>query len=122
MARIDSLFIRIALIYILAGMVFGIWMGIGQSFEYTPVHAHINLAGFALMTLFGLIHRGWPDLRRSRLAAWHFWAYNVSVLIFVIGIYLVHTDPALEPIVIVGSLLVLLSTLLFAVLFYRGAD
>lgn len=122
MARIDTLFIRIGLIYILAGMVFGIWMGISQSFEYAPVHAHANLAGFVLMALYGLIHRAWPALRQSPLSTWHFWAHNVSIVIFVIGIYIAHSPAANDTVAIIGSLLILLSTLLFAVIFYRGAE
>jgi len=122
MARIDTWFIRIALIYLLAGMAFGIWMGISKSFNYSPFHAHVNLVGFALMTLFGLIHRAWPELRRGRLSAWHFWLHNLGTLVFVIGLYIVNGDPAQETLVIVGSLIVLLATILFAILFYQGSD
>jgi hypothetical protein len=70
--NIDRWFILIGLLCGIFGFAFGIWMGVGEHFDLAPVHAHINLVGFASMTLFGLIYRSYPALAESRLAAAHF--------------------------------------------------
>jgi hypothetical protein len=112
---VDTWFVRLGVLYALVGMVLGIVMGIGEDFAYKSVHAHINLAGWASMAIFGLVYRGWPELKSAALAKWHFWVMNVGVLLLVIGIALqVATAGHMPVVVIVGSLITLLGMLLFA--------
>ena len=47
MKNIDRWFILIGLLCGIFGFAFGIWMGVGEHFDLAPVHAHINLVGFA---------------------------------------------------------------------------
>ena len=67
MKNIDRWFILIGLLYGIFGFGFGIWVGINERFEQAHLHAHINLIGFASMTLFGLLYRAFPALAQSSL-------------------------------------------------------
>jgi len=112
MRNIDRWFILIGLLYGTFGFGFGIWVGINERFEQAHLHAHINLIGFASMTLFGLLYRSFPALGESKLAPWHFMLYNVGAVIFLIGIPLAqaHQTVALAA---GGSLTVFVGLLIF---------
>ena len=47
------MFIIVGAVAALVGMVMGIGMGMAEEFTYSPVHAHINLVGWASLALFG---------------------------------------------------------------------
>lgn len=66
--RYDLFFIIAALACLLGGEVMGIWMGVAHDFTFAPVHAHLNLLGWATLSLYGLMHRAYPALAASRLA------------------------------------------------------
>ena len=115
-AKIDTVFIAVGLIVLIFGMAFGGWMGSTESFQYADIHAHMNLLGFVLPALYGLMHRVYPGLVRSRLAWPQCIAHFVGVAIFVPGLLVVGmTGNPL--VVIVGASVVLLSTLTFGYLF-----
>ena len=44
-------FLKFAVVYLMLGMGMGMAMGITHHFEYAPVHAHINLLGWASLAL-----------------------------------------------------------------------
>ena len=71
MARIDVSFLLLAVLCLLVGLSLGIGMGIAHDFQLAPVHAHLNLVGFVLPSIFGLTYRAYPALARSRLALPH---------------------------------------------------
>src|SRR5689334_11480576 len=52
----------------LAGMGFGIFMGVTQDFMLAPAHAHLNLLGFVTMFLSALYYRAFPEAAAMRLA------------------------------------------------------
>lgn len=72
MKNVDRWFILTGLLYASFSFAFCIWVGINERFDQAHLHAHINLVGWASMTLFGLIYRAYPALAESRLAAVHF--------------------------------------------------
>ena len=78
MKNVDRWFILTGLLYASFGFAFGIWVGINERFDQAHLHAHINLVGWASMTLFGLIYRAYPALAESRLAAVHFILFNIG--------------------------------------------
>ncbi|MGL6208796.1 MAG: hypothetical protein ACRC14_03075 [Paracoccaceae bacterium] len=45
----------------IVGMVFGLYMGIVGDHSLSPSHAHLNLAGWVTMMLYGLYYRGAPQ-------------------------------------------------------------
>ena len=71
-------FLKIAVFYLLVGICLGIWMGAHENFTLAPLHAHLNLLGWATMALAGLIYNLFPQAGASRLAKVHFWLANVS--------------------------------------------
>jgi len=47
-------FIVIGSIYLIVGITLGMYMGGAGDHTLAPLHAHINLLGFTLMTVFGV--------------------------------------------------------------------
>jgi len=112
MKRIDLYFLLLATILLICGAVLGIVMGMQENFQLTPVHAHLNLAGWASLALFGLTYRAYPQLAATRLAGLHFVvsATGSVLLPMGIGLAVLRNAPALA---IVASILWLLGVLLF---------
>jgi len=104
MKRIDVYFLLLATVILLAGASLGIKMGMTEDFQLTPVHAHLNLAGWASLALFGLVYRAYPQLAQRRLATVHFILSGTGAVLLPIGIGLaiLKNQPALA---IVASLL-----------------
>lgn len=88
MRRIDIAFLLLAATSLLAGTGMGIWMGIAHNFQFAPVHAHLNLLGWASLALFGLTYRAYPELAESRVAAAHVALAAPAALLFPLGIAL----------------------------------
>ena len=109
-------FFKIALVYLVLGVALGIALGITQKFQFAPVHAHINLLGWATFALAGLIYVLFPQAAQTRLALWQFWLQNIGVPIFIIGLILLTSgNEKAVPVVMVGSLVTLVSVLIFMV-------
>jgi cbb3-type cytochrome oxidase subunit 1 len=88
MNRLDLKFLLLAAIMLTAGVTLGIVMGISHNFALAPVHAHINLVGWASLALFGIVYKLYPEMAQSRLAALHFILAAPSAILFPIGIAL----------------------------------
>lgn len=112
--RIDRKFLLLAIVCLLVGIAIGIYMGVREDFQLVPVHAHINLVGWASLGLFALMYRVYPGLASSRLARVHFWLAAPSAPMLPLGIYIAMLGhgPALA---IVASLGWLAGTLVFLV-------
>jgi hypothetical protein len=114
MKRIDIYFLLLATVLLIVGAGLGIKMGASEDFTLTPVHAHLNLAGWASLALFGLTYRAYPEMGERRLAMWHFiFSASGAVLLPIgIGLAVLKNQPGLA---IVASMLWLLGVLLFLV-------
>jgi hypothetical protein len=112
MKRIDVYFLLLATILLICGALLGIVMGAQENFQLTPVHAHLNLAGWASLALFGLTYRAYPQLAGNRLAGLHFVVSATGSVLLPIGIgfAVLRNQPTLA---IVASMLWLLGVLLF---------
>jgi phosphotransferase system glucose/maltose/N-acetylglucosamine-specific IIC component len=112
MKRVDVYFLLLATILLICGAVLGIVMGAQENFQLTPVHAHLNLAGWASLALFGLTYRAWPELAATKLARYHFVvSATASVLLPIgIGLAVLRDQPGLA---IFSSLLWLIGVLMF---------
>jgi hypothetical protein len=84
--RIDLHFLLLAIAMMIVGVGMGIYMGATQEFQYSPIHAHINLVGWASLALFGLTYRAYPELAERKLARWHLMLSGTSAVLFPIGI------------------------------------
>ena len=120
--RYDVTFISISLICVLAGMSLGIWMGMHQDFTLAPAHAHINLAGWVTLCLYGLVHRAFPALATAKLAPIQAFLAIVGGIALPIGIALAVTHPNTPPVpAIIASFAVILGALLFFIMFLGKA-
>jgi predicted membrane channel-forming protein YqfA (hemolysin III family) len=114
MRRVDTYFLLLATVLLLAGSILGIKMGASADFQLAPVHAHINLAGWASLALFGLTYRCFPQLAERRLAMFHFILSATSSVLLPIGIGLAVLRHA-PTLAIVASFLFVAGVLIFLV-------
>jgi len=78
MRSIDTTYVAIGALWLVLGMVLGIVMGASENFTLMPVHAHINLIGFACHAIFGMAYRQWPSMKMSPLAPYQFWIFVIA--------------------------------------------
>ncbi len=118
-------FLVMGAIYLLVGICFGMYMGASEDHTLAPVHAHINLLGFTLMTVFGLAYRVMPQMAEGPLAKAHFWLHQVGAFILLVGLFLLMSGKAVPgipaPILPLAEGLVLLSVVIWLVNVIRRA-
>lgn len=116
-------FLVMGALYLIVGIVIGSYMGATQDHSLIPVHAHINLLGFTLMTLFGLAYRLIPGLDEGWMPKAQFWLHQIGALLLLILLFLVLTQRAtpetLGPFFPPLEAAVLLSAVLWAVNLWR---
>ena len=64
---------RAAVLMVIAGMIWGIVMGISQDHSTMPAHAHLNLLGWVSLFLFGIYYHLHPAVDLNRLALVQVW-------------------------------------------------
>jgi hypothetical protein len=116
---IDSTYVALGALWLVLGMILGIVMGASENFLFMPVHAHINLVGFACHSLFGMAYRQWPTMKASSLAPYQFWIFVIATPITLVGLAFTLTGgPALPT--IIGSLGLVIGAALFCVLIWQA--
>jgi hypothetical protein len=112
MKRVDVYFLLLATVLLICGAGLGIFMGAREDFQLVPIHAHLNLAGWASLALFGLTYRAWPELAATKLARYHFIVSATASVMLPIGIgfAVLRAQPGLA---IFASVLWLLGVLMF---------
>jgi hypothetical protein len=119
---IGSLMMCVSVVVLLVGMLAGVAMGMQEDFALQPAHAHLNLVGGVLLFLFGLYYRLIPAAGASRLAKIQGWLHIIGGIAFPIGVAVVILrGPSLIVLPIVGSLIVVAATALFALIVFRTA-
>jgi hypothetical protein len=117
--NIDSSYIVIGAAWLVLGMIGGIAMGAANNFQFMPVHAHVNLVGFACHAIFGMAYRQWPAMKVSRLAPYQFWIFVIATPITLIGlVFTLSGGPALPT--ILGSFGLLAGAILFCFMIWRA--
>jgi hypothetical protein len=112
--------LRISVIFIVIGMAVGIGMGMAQDFRLAPAHAHWNLLGFVALFLAGLYYHVAPEAAASGLARIQAWIAVIGAVVFPVGIGLVVLGgPSYEMAAILGSLVVFVGMILFAIIVLR---
>ena len=81
MPRIAAAFWLFGILCVIAGMALGMHMGESRDFTLAPVHAHINLLGWASMMIYGLYYRAVPAAATGALPVIHFVVNVISVLV-----------------------------------------
>lgn len=119
--HIGNWFLRIGVLYIIAGVTLGNIMGATGDHSLHPVHAHLNLLGWVAMSLFGLFYRAFPGAMAGTMAKVHFWIYVPVHLIQMVSLTLLYRgNAALEPVLAVSSMVVGLTFVLFGVIVWQA--
>ncbi|MEC8630537.1 MAG: hypothetical protein VXY73_10625 [Pseudomonadota bacterium] len=105
-------------IFALCGMVWGIQMSATGDHSLSPAHGHLNLIGFVAMAVFGTYYALVPSAAASKLGNVHFGLAIVSVLVLIPGIARAISEQG-EALAKIGSILAVLSMLLFLVVMIR---
>lgn len=109
-------FLRLAVIYLLLGVSLGIAMAASHNYTMRPVHAHLNLLGWASMALFGLWYRFAPAAADTKLAKTHFWLHNLALPVQMITLALfLNGNQAIEPVLALASVAIGVGVLCFAI-------
>jgi hypothetical protein len=111
-----AIWIKLAVVYLIAGVAMGIMMGASRDFTLRPVHAHINLLGWATFAIAGLIYTVFPSAGQSKLAKIHFWLMNISVPVMMasLGTILVTQNMQVVPVLVAAEMTAAASVLTFA--------
>ncbi len=117
---ISLLYFRTAAILLIVGMVFGIYMSASGNHAATGAHAHLNLIGFVVMSIYGIFFGLNPQRSGGRLPK-ILWGLNTvaAVVMFPSLALLLYGHPSFEPIVAIAALLALAGAILFAVILFR---
>ncbi len=111
-------FILAGALYLLIGISFGIHMGASGDHTMAPLHAHINLLGFTLMTVFGVLYRVFPETGHSSLARAHFWLHLGGTIVLLVMLYLMFAgriaEEAMFPIAPIAEIAIFVGIALYA--------
>ena len=117
-------FLRIAGLYLIVGMFLGAFMGASGDHRLAPVHGHINLLGFVLMSVYGLIYHVFPKMAEGRLVQVHFWLHQGGTLCLLVALWLMLsgrlTEEAVGPVMPVVEGALMIGTLCFVANLWRG--
>jgi hypothetical protein len=110
-----------AIVYLVAGIALGVFMGASGDHGLMPVHAHVNLMGWVSMALFGFIYRAYPAAAAGSAARWHFRLYQIGTPLLLAAVAAIHSGyGAADPVAGIASIVVLVSVLLFARAFFAA--
>ncbi|MEY4554994.1 MAG: hypothetical protein RL093_113 [Pseudomonadota bacterium] len=123
----SNTFLRLAVLFALVGVSLGYWMGVTQQFGLSPVHAHINLLGWASMFLYGLFYRAFPRAGEGLLPKLHLGLAAVGLPVMMLGLTIklapIPSLLALEaPMLMGGPTLILLGMVVFAFIVFKATD
>jgi len=114
---------RLAIVYFVVATALGLYMGMTGSHGLVPVHAHLNLLGWASLALTGILYDRFPAATTTRLYPIHFWVYNITlpVAMLTLALLLLRGNEALVPVVGIVSLLLFASIVVFAANIWRSS-
>lgn len=116
MNKLALAWLKMAVIYFVVGVTLGVYMGATQNFTLRPVHAHINLLGWASMALIGFFVLHFGDRLGAGLAKAQFWLHQVSAPILLVTLTIeLMGNPGIGPVVGLFSVVAWVSVVLFAI-------
>lgn len=106
-----------AIVYAILGMMLGLHMGISKDHSQMPTHAHILVVGWVSFALFGIFYHLFPSAAAGFLAKLQFWLAQLSLLILIVGLFLLFNGhQEADPLAAIGSIGLLISMILFGVI------
>ena len=112
MKGIAGYFMMLAVIAVVVGMSWGIYMAATGEHAMAPAHAHLNLVGWVTMSVFAFYYHLVPGAQDGMLPKLHFVAAALGLVLMVPGIALAVQESG-EALAKAGSVLTLASMLLF---------
>jgi hypothetical protein len=112
MKGVSFWFMTMGVAYVIFGMAYGIHMSISGDFSTAGAHAHLNLIGFVIGSIFAFYYHHFAE-SAGKLRWAHFWAHQAATVLMFPGIILAVTQGS-EGLVKVASLLAVASMILFA--------
>lgn len=107
-----------AIIYVLIGMCFGIWMSITGDHRFAPAHAHLNLIGWVSIALFGTFYALVPQASAWMISKIQVGLAQIAVITMFPGIIMAISGTG-EALAKIGSLFALATMLLFLFIVVR---
>jgi hypothetical protein len=112
--------LKIASVYMVGGLAGGLVVAITKQYGFATVHSHVSLVGWVTLALTGLVYLVLPQCATTRWARVHVWLHNLGLPVMIGSLTLyVAGVAAAEPLVALGSVLVLLGLLAFTVNVFR---
>lgn len=112
----DRKYLVWGLAYAAAGMGLGIFMAASHNHGQHITHAHINLVGFVVSLIYGVIHKLWLGEKTPGLAKAQFIVHQTGAVAMFVGLFMLYGDilpeAQLEPILSLSTIAVLLGALL----------
>ncbi|SDO55948.1 hypothetical protein [Phyllobacterium sp. OV277] len=121
MPRVSQLFFKTATVFFLIGILLGLQMGISGDHAAFPAHAHLNLLGWVTSAIFGIYYALNPAKAQGRLPMIQFAVFTIGVIIMIPALYFLNLGhTAMEPLVGIGSFIVLAGVVLFAAVVFSN--
>jgi hypothetical protein len=118
-------FLLLGSAFIIVGIAMGMYMGGSGDHSLAVSHAHINLLGFALSTIFALTYKAYPAMTNGRLASLHFWLHLVGAIMVNVLVFLLLsqriTEAGMVPIAPISEFLVFLGVIVFGWNVFKNA-
>jgi cbb3-type cytochrome oxidase subunit 1 len=119
MKKLAVKFMQVAVVYGLIGLAAGVYMGMTGNFEMNSLHAHLSLLGWLSFALFAVFYHLHPEATESKMAGAHFWLANAGLVIMSTALVMLHSgNKSAEPAAGIGSIILLVSFILFSVIVF----
>lgn len=117
MPRVSAAFFVTGGVFVLIGMIGGMWMGAHEDFRLMPVHAHLNLVGWVTMALFGGFYALTSKTYSKKLAWTNYALSTIGVLVMIplLAMYLLTRDSGLIPFMALGEVTTVASVAVFLI-------
>lgn len=114
MSKLALAFFGTAALCAIAGMVWGITMGMMNNFTLAPAHAHLNLVGWTTLALMGGFYALAGGRAPSRLGWINYGLSTAGVVVMIPSLaLLLATTNTVNPGVVIGAVLALAGMLTF---------
>ena len=120
MKGVSLWFMLLAVVSVILGMVWGIQMSATHDHTLSPAHAHLNLLGWVSFAIFAFYYRLVPAAAEGVLPKLHLALALAGLVAIVPGIVMAITERG-ETLAKIGSVLSLLSMVVFLVVVVRGS-
>ena len=115
-----SLWARTALIYFLATMAFGLYLGLTQQFHASSPHAHLGLLGWLSSLGFAFLHAFADPSGQLRTGGRIHWIlHNLGVAVHGVALWLTIQGRPLGMVIGIGGMIIIAATLLLVALIWK---